>query len=239
MIALALDSATDRCTVSASGYGITAVRHVDGARTHASAVLGLATEVLAEIGSQPSEITDVFTGDGPGSFTGLRVATAVAKALVWRREVAWWTAPSLLVRAVAHAPVSGGVVLALSDALRGELYAGCWRITGDSVVAVGTPPGAILPAALGEFGPIDVVVGSIPELLTEAVRSATGHDPITGLTALPDAMSFFALAKRTGGVTRIDHPDSWQPVYGRPAEAQAVWERTHGRSLPTATHRPL
>ena len=64
--------------------------------------------------------------DGPGSFTGLRVGAAVAKALVQARGLPLWTAPSLLVRAAGVAR-DGRTVLAVADALRGELYAAAYR----------------------------------------------------------------------------------------------------------------
>ncbi|MBA2626768.1 MAG: hypothetical protein H0U85_02070, partial [Gemmatimonadales bacterium] len=37
-----------------------------------------------------------------------------------------------------------------------------------------------------------------------------------------------------GGTRLISDVHAWEPVYGRPAEAQAKWELAHGRSLPGA-----
>lgn len=233
MITLALDSATERLTVAAGDGDRVVARHVDGPRRHAREVLALAGDLLGELGARPRDVRRVLTGDGPGSFTGIRVATAVAKALAWGRdEVEWRVAPSLLVRAAGHAPSGGGVVLALSDALRGELYAGAWRFAGDRVERMGDLPRTIVPEALGHYLPVDVVVGSIPERLREAVGNGTGMLPVTGEAALPDARQLLRLAGLAGGTTGVDDPAHWQPVYGRPAEAQAVWERKHGRPLP-------
>ena len=233
MITLALDSATERLTVAARDGDHVVARHVDGPRRHAREVLAVAGDLLAELGARPRDVRRVLTGDGPGSFTGLRVATAVAKALAWGRdEVEWRVAPSLLVRAAGHVPSAGGVVLALSDALRGELYAGAWRFAGNRVERIGDPPRTVLPTGLGRYLPVDVVVGSIPERLREAVRTETGVAPVTGEVALPDARQLIRLADLAGGTAAVDDPAHWQPVYGRPAEAQAVWERKHGRPLP-------
>src|SRR5450755_1977650 len=123
MITLAFDTATDRCTVAATDGVRVAHAVVDGSRRHAAAILGLIEAALREIGGGAPDVRRIVTGDGPGSFTGLRVAASVAKALTWQRRVEWFVTPSLLVRAAAHTPSTGGVVLALSDALRGELYA--------------------------------------------------------------------------------------------------------------------
>lgn len=235
MITLALDTATDRCGVAASDGARTVSRHLDGARRHNAAILGLAGELLAELGAAPRDVTRVLTANGPGSFTGLRVSTAVAKALAWGRpEVSWAVAPSLLVRAAAHVPEGGGVVLALSDALRGDLYAGAWRLVGSEVAEV-LAPRAMAPELLPQE--VDAVVGSVPEPLREAVRRRTGAEPVVGEVALPDPVQLLRLDRLAGGTRLVEDPEAWEPEYGRPAEAQAVWERNHGRPLPAPADR--
>jgi tRNA threonylcarbamoyladenosine biosynthesis protein TsaB len=235
VITLALDTATDRCGVAASDGTRTVTRHLDGARRHNAAILGLVGELLAELGASPRDVSRVLTADGPGSFTGLRVSTAVAKALAWGRpDVTWAVAPSLLLRAAAHVPDGGGVVLALSDALRGDLYAGAWRFAGEEVTEV-LVPRAMAPDQLPQG--VDAVVGSVPEPLREAVRLRTGHHPIVGDSALPDPAQLLRLDRLVGGTHPIADPAVWEPEYGRPAEAQAVWERNHGRPLPAPADR--
>jgi len=237
VIALAFDTATDRCTVAATNGSRTAHRFIDGARGHAGAIIGLTAEVLGEVGAVAADIGMIVMADGPGSFTGLRVAASVAKALAWRREIVWRVAPSLLVRAAAHAPRQGGVVLAVSDALRGEVYAGSWYIE-PGAVAMRHSPRAVAPAQLSTYGPVDVVVGSIPEGLMSGVRDATGCEPVGGIAGLPDARTLLDLANRRDGTVVVSDPAAWQPDYGRPAEAQVKWESAHGRQLPASAGIP-
>lgn len=235
MITLAFDTASDRCTVAATNGSHIAHRHLDGARSHAAGILSLLDEVLGELEATPRDVATILTGDGPGSFTGLRVSSTVAKALSWRRHAVWRTAPSLLIRAAAHTTAGGSTVLALTDALRGEVYAGCWRIGADGVVMMGPPPRAVTPAELpGLFGDVEIVVASVPDAVLASITSATGRSVIVGEAALPDARTLLALAELEGGTALVSDPAAWEPVYGRPAEAQAVWERTHGRPLPSA-----
>ena len=237
-VTLALDAATERLTVALAKGDLVSSLHVDGPRRHAREALGMVDALLAEHGLGPRDITRVISGDGPGSFTGLRVASAVAKALVWgRTALEWYTAPSLLARAVAQVHRGADTtVLALSDALRGELYAGCWRFTGSQVVLQGEAPHAMVPSALDAFGRVDVVVGSMPDAMLPIVRQSTGKEPVVGEAALPDARWLVALAEWQGGVHRVGNAVSWHPQYGRPSEAQAVWEAKHGRRLPDSTH---
>lgn len=234
MITLAFDTATDRCTVAATDGKRVVHRCIDGARRHAGALLGLVDETLRELSATPAEIGRVIVADGPGSFTGLRVAASMAKALAWRRQLEWRVVPSLLVRAAAHAPPGGGKVLALSDALRSELFAGCWRITPTSAELDGPAPRAVSVESLAARSPVDVVVGSIPPALLAAVVAATGRQPIIGERALPDARWLLALMQIPNATTLVVDAGAWQPDYGRPAEAQIVWERAHGRELPPA-----
>ncbi|HET9065251.1 MAG TPA: tRNA (adenosine(37)-N6)-threonylcarbamoyltransferase complex dimerization subunit type 1 TsaB [Gemmatimonadales bacterium] len=240
MITLAIDTATARCTVAVTDGVATQEAHVDGPRRHTREALGLVDGLLREIGADPGDIVAVLSGDGPGSFTGLRVATSIAKALTWGRPaVTWHVSPSLLIQGMPHITAQGGGrLLAVTDALRGDLYAGCWDVVSDRIAPVNGFPRSMAPADLAAFGSPVVVVGDISEQLAEAVRAATGLTPITGAAALPDARALLTLARVSGGTAAVTDPGRWSPTYGRPVEAQAVWERKHGRILPDQTYRP-
>lgn len=233
MITLAWDTATARCTVAATDGTVVVRRLVDGARQHSRELHGLMAEVLRELGAGPRDVSTICTGDGPGGFTGLRLAAAAAKGLIWGREgdVRWHVAPSLLLRAAA-ASHGDDRVLALADALRGEVFAGIWQFGSGRVSAHGPGNAAVDPARLAELGPFDRIVGTITPVQFDMVAAATGIIPVIGDDALPDAAVFFELLRLDGGTVAVDSPADWEPVYGRPAEAQVVWERKHGRALP-------
>jgi tRNA threonylcarbamoyladenosine biosynthesis protein TsaB len=234
-VTLALDAASSRLTIAAERAGTVAARHLDGSRHHTAQVLVLIDEVLTACGAVPRDIGAVISGEGPGSFTGLRVAASVAKALVWRREdVTWHTGSSLL----ARIPLEAGHrrVLALSDALRGEVYAGCWELGDGAIRAIDPPARAVRPEELSRFGAVDLVVGSIPDALVPDVARVTAKAPVTGEAALPDARRLLALRDWRGGLVAVHEALTWHPEYGRPAEAQVVWERKHGIPLPDPGH---
>ena len=107
----------------------------------------------------------------------------------------------------------------MSDALRGEVFAGGWRFGPGRVECVLAPtvltPQALRARLAGEAR----IVGSAAPLLGE-------YQP-----TWPQARALLTLVGRHGGVRRVADPAAWEPEYGRPAEAQAKWEREHGRPL--------
>ena len=229
---LALETATDRASVALGGSSADAVvRELAGARRHAAELLPMIDAVLREAGARLSDVRGIVLSDGPGSFTGLRVGAAVAKALVQARGLPLWVAPSLMVRAAGVAQ-PGATVLAVADALRGELYAAAYRFDDrgvETLLAAGVRRPDELVA--GDVSP-DVIVGQIPEVAVGVLERWSGRALIGGEAATPHARMLLYLVGRPGGAVRIDPVEGWQPVYGRPAEAQARWETAHGRPLP-------
>lgn len=216
---LAIDTATDRASVALGLPGsILAEEEISGARRHASQLLPAILEALRRAGARLLEIEAIVLADGPGSFTGLRVGAAVAKALVESQPMALWSTPSLLssAAAVGH---DGRLVLAIGDALRGEVFAAAYRVTSSRVDTV-LAPSVHRPGDLNASG-------LIPEVIT-----GPAADRMNGVPTWPSAATLLRLIGLSGGVRRISDPRRWEPDYGRPAEAQVQWERTHGRPLP-------
>lgn len=224
MARVAIDAATDRLTVAAESDGKVAETHLDGARRHGGALLRMLEEVLGEVGARPGDVSDVIVADGPGSFTGLRVSFAAALALV-RDGATLWTAPSLLARATAAATASTPRVLVLGPALRGEAWAGAWHIDPGRGIELVLHPRPIGRDEAARLPAVDLIIGECPDAVARALpRPPAGP-------YLPDARTLLRLMGLPGGARRVT-PETFQPEYGRPAEAQAKWERDHGRPLP-------
>jgi tRNA threonylcarbamoyladenosine biosynthesis protein TsaB len=226
---LAIDTATSRLSV-ALGRGSSGAIHeeVDGARQHAAALLPTIDRLLGRAGVSRDAITSVVIADGPGSFTGLRVGAAVGKALVVASGVELWVVPSLLTRAMAGAG-PGRITVGVSDALRGQCYAGAWLWLPGGIETI-LPPEARTPAGMRAALPRpDAVLGELP-----AATAALLADwaPYLDLAHHVDARLMLDLVDRPGGARRVTDPLAWEPDYGRPAEAQALWEARHGRTLP-------
>jgi tRNA threonylcarbamoyl adenosine modification protein YeaZ len=221
---LALDTATDRASLALGGPGgVAAEAEIVGARRHAAGLLPALERTLAGIGATAAQIEGIVLADGPGSFTGLRVGASVAKALLRVRQMPLWTAPSLLGVAGGAAAAAGETVAGVSDALRGEIFAGAWRFHPGKVEWV-LPPAVLTPA---EFR----------RRLGHTVRITGTAAPLLGAgePSWPRAAALLGLVGMAGGVRLVADPAGWEPDYGRPAEAQAKWEREHGRRLASPT----
>jgi tRNA threonylcarbamoyladenosine biosynthesis protein TsaB len=235
---LAIETATERASVAVGRSAAEAVAEsLAGARRHAAGLLPMIAAGLDRAGATLDDLTGLALSDGPGSFTGLRVGAAVSKALVQARGLPLWTAPSLMVRASGHRR-DGHTVLAVADALRGELYAAAYRF-GEGGVSTLMLPSVWRPEALIAGAPRpDLLVGEAPGPAAEALVRWAGTPLVRPPAGAPHARALLGLVDLPGGATRRDAVQGWEPVYGRPAEAQARWETAHGRPLPDSIGTP-
>lgn len=210
---LAIDTATDRASVAVGrAHEASQEEHLDGARKHASAVLPIVQRLLDGMSLTLEDIRGVVVADGPGSFTGLRVGASIAKALADTRNLPILTTPSLMARARAAAAGRDVPVVVTSNALRGDVYAAVYRFEARTVETL-VAPVVVAIAELGSLAP----------------------DGAIDASAVPaDARELIALTALAGGSVPVNDVHGWEPVYGRPAEAQAQWERSHGRPLSSA-----
>jgi tRNA threonylcarbamoyladenosine biosynthesis protein TsaB len=114
---------------------------------HAAQLLALAQELLDEAGLQFADVQRIAVGLGPGTFTGLRIGVATARALAQGSGAELVGVSTLRALAVAAAPAApaGSGVLAVIDARRSEVFAAGWR-DGEPVLE----QVALAPAALAE-----------------------------------------------------------------------------------------
>ena len=202
LMRLALDTATDRASVALGYVGDRRVeRESAGARRHAAALLPMIDAAArARPASRSMTSARVVLSDGPGSFTGLRVGAAVAKALVQARGLPLWIAPSLLVRAPRVPPGPARWSLAVADALRGELYAAAYRF---DAAGVRSDARAVGPPARGArvAGPCRRTSSwvSAPEPRPAAAGALVGRPSSGRRPAAPHARLLLDLVGRPGG----------------------------------------
>lgn len=160
MILLAFDTATAATAVALDrGDGaVFETRHdpTSGERPgHATRLLGLIEDALAAAGVQPAEVRRVAVGTGPGSYTGLRIGVATARALAQAHGVQLVGVSTLRTLAEAAAERAGRAArLAVLDARRGEAFAAAWRDGEELLAPAALSPPALLRAAAALPSPV-------------------------------------------------------------------------------------
>jgi tRNA threonylcarbamoyladenosine biosynthesis protein TsaB len=129
MTVLGFDTATPAtsvCVLRADGEAFEhhpAPEELDTRPAHGSELLPRVAEALERAGSSFSDLTAIAVGVGPGTFTGLRVGIATARALAHAHDLLVHPVSSLAALAEG---IDAPARLALIDARRGELFAGLY-----------------------------------------------------------------------------------------------------------------
>lgn len=216
MLTLALDASTYGGTVAVlRGTQLLAAREVAMRGATEERLMPAVADALEDAGVRVEELARVVCGEGPGSFTSLRIAGSIAKGIAFARGIPLLPVSSLaLIVAAAAPPLPAGEYLAAIDALRDEAYvAPCTVDDAGRVVAVGA---------------MRVIANA--ELAALAARGTRVAGPGHPFAGAPHARG---VGNLEGWLASRPPADlgSWEPVYGRLAEAQVRWEAAHGRPL--------
>ncbi|MFT5285508.1 MAG: tRNA threonylcarbamoyl adenosine modification protein YeaZ [Planctomycetota bacterium] len=180
---------------------------------HASDLLGMLNELVLELDGTPQDISAVFVGTGPGSFTGLRVAIATAMGIARGTQAQVRSVPSFDAL-VFEALEVGEEAYVLLDAYSSELYLARYRRDAKDVVPL-TEPHVIRAA------PFDLP--SDARLIADAKSlRATGleaHEQLVPYRT-PSAQSVLELGAYRLEALGAESPESIEPLYLRPFAAK-------------------
>jgi tRNA threonylcarbamoyladenosine biosynthesis protein TsaB len=208
---LALDTATERCSVALLIDERIIERATETQRGHADLVLPMVDAVLVEGGLTLRQLDGLAYGRGPGAFTGVRIAVGVAQGLAYGAQLATVGVSDLA--AVAQQFASPGArILVCMDARMNEVYWGRFEATPEGLVAPTSVERVDRPEAV-EPGDATVFAGTgfgaYPQLATGRPAVAV-HG-----AARPDARDIARLAAAELRAGRGQPPEQAQPVYLR------------------------
>jgi tRNA threonylcarbamoyl adenosine modification protein YeaZ len=220
---LALDCSTRGGSVAVGVDGRVIAERVLEATTGASSLLMPAVdETVRAAGLAPRDLSAIVVGGGPGSFTGLRIAAATAKALVRALDVQL-LAYSGLMAAAAALRSSGRPAAALFDARNREVFAGCWRFGETSVDELLAPAILALDAAVDRLAPHHpALTGDGAAAHVDALRAAFGVDAVVAAPDESPAAGLLWLARTVPQFGRVAHPAAWEPEYLRASGAERI-----------------
>jgi tRNA threonylcarbamoyladenosine biosynthesis protein TsaB len=225
---LGIDTSTADTAVALSGGGEQIERRVgpgpDGRPRHSQALLGEIESALEEArGWDAVEL--IAVGVGPGSYTGLRIGIATARALAQTRGLPIVAVSSLaaLARGIGeHAEASGRPRLAAIDARRDEVFAALENSDGEPL----WEPFVAAPAAVAER----LAALDSPPLAAGDGAVRFRHELKAGGATVPDNSDpVHRIAARhvseLGAAMAPSRPDEIEPVYLREPDAKVWLER--------------
>ena len=231
MSILAIDTATQVSSVAvASADKLSAELTMQARLTHSETLMPHIEQVLKMASVKKEELEGLAVSIGPGSFTGLRIGLAAAKAMAYALRLPI-VGVSTLKALAYHYPVPGVRIVSLLDAQKGNAYVESydWE-QGELVVkqeVTVLPIKEILPAC-GETGRPTVLLGDVAARRIrgrmELPQNVTVAPPYL---VMPRAACVAALGLQELAAGRRDNIMDMEPMYIRRSEAEVLWEKRH------------
>ncbi len=120
---LAIETSTNACSTALLHQGNITERFEIAPREHANLILPMCESLLAEAAISFSQLSAIAFGRGPGSFTGVRMACAIAQAFAVAHDLPLLPVSTLRALAYAAYQKKGTTkVMAWMDARMQEMY---------------------------------------------------------------------------------------------------------------------
>ena len=212
---LALDTATEACSVALLHNGQVFSRYAVIPRLHAQRILPMISDVLAEARITKSAVEAIAFGRGPGAFTGLRIAVGVVQGLAFGLDKPVLPVSNLAAIAQRAYREHGAQQVAVAiDARMDEVYWGCYTLLDgemclQNVEAVLPPERAELPrTAQGEWFAAGTGWQAYAERIAVPVYASDAQ-------LLPHAEDILTLAQGMWQRGEAIRAQSAQPIYLR------------------------
>ncbi|MDO9573872.1 MAG: tRNA (adenosine(37)-N6)-threonylcarbamoyltransferase complex dimerization subunit type 1 TsaB, partial [Candidatus Contubernalis sp.] len=149
MLILGIDTSTMVCSVAlARENQIIGEYTLQNKKTHSQRLMPLISALIENCDLTPGDLGGVSVTCGPGSFTGIRIGVAAARALSQALRIPLVGIPTLDVLAFQFA-YGEGLICPLLDARRGEVYSAVYRASGGGIERIKDYMAVPLPELLG------------------------------------------------------------------------------------------
>lgn len=212
---LALDTATEACSVALLHDGRVLSHYEVAPRLHAQRLLPMIQQLLGDAGIAASALDAIAFGRGPGAFTGVRIAIGVVQGLAFALDRPVLPVSNLAVLAQRSLREHGmHQVAAAIDARMDEVYWGCYQAEAGEMRLLGQE--AVLPPEQAEAprGHSGEWFGAGTGWGTFAARIALKPSGMDG-SMLPHAEDLLSLARFAWTRGQALPADQAQPVYLR------------------------
>lgn len=243
---LAFETATEACSVAVWIDGEVRERFELAPRRHAELSLPWAEQLLADAGIAKSQLDAIAVGRGPGAFTGVRLAIALAQGIALaldRPVVPVSTLAALAMRAVpsssrepCRSDDAGGThdrVLAAIDARMNEVYIGRFELRDGEAIALGdeviaAPDAVDRPGIGGDWHGVGSGFAALGGALAQRLSPGLRGIDAGALPHAADVARLAAAAFARGGAIA---PEFVEPAYLRNNVALTIAEQQSLRDL--------
>lgn len=185
-------------------------------KNHSISLMPAIDFLVVQAGWQPKDLERIVVAQGPGSYTGLRVAVATAKTLAYTLKINLVGVSSLY--ALAAETTTSGLVVPLINARRNNVYAGFYEngkaIRPDSHMALAAVLESVSQVEKVTFvGEVTAFQDQIAAVLPQATICET----------LPSAAALGKYGQELEAVAI----DSFVPDYLKRVEAEENWLKDH------------
>ncbi len=186
-------------------------------------------------GVQPANVGTIYVSIGPGSFTGLRIAVAAARAIALATGARVVAVPTLDVIAANALKLSSppNDVAVIVDAKRGHVYAAAFRLSSNLRAKAPfyerhSDPAEVEPLAfLQTQSPTCAVLGEGLQAHRQAVE-ASDRTILPDSLYRPKAEVVYHLGRERAEKGLYVDPRILTPLYVRPPEVEEKWAAKHG-----------
>lgn len=190
---------------------------------HSSRLMPAIVELMEDISIEPHDLQKIIVGEGPGSFTGIRIGVTVAKSLAWALDIPVVGVSSL--ESLAYqAKLREGLVCTFFDARRENVFAGIYRVTNGEVTSVKQDANlSFLDLAENLLSLNEKVVLLSPDIKKFEDLMSEELKALAIIPELPFHMSNPSNLALIGLNKTIENLHQLIPEYLRMAEAEANW----------------
>jgi tRNA threonylcarbamoyladenosine biosynthesis protein TsaB len=223
--------------VLAAGPDVVAEHALPADQRHAAELMPAIERLTRAAGWKPGDIEHLYVSIGPGSFTGLRIAVALARSLAHALGTKIVAVPSLDVIA-ENAPAEFAVVVPILDAKRGQVFTALYvRGAGGRLERRGEPRLMTLAEIAAEAvgaAPAASMIALLGEGLDYHPETAPASGRLVRLpreVGTPQARTVHRLGYALAQAGGFADPATLLPTYIRLPEAEEVYRKKHGLPL--------
>lgn len=202
-------------------------RETNVQRNHSTQLLPFIDELVRQANWTPQDLDNVIVSQGPGSYTGLRIAVTTAKTLAFTLGLTL-TGVSSLALLASNVTDKSAVIVPIMDARNQNIYAAQYQWQAGHLVVVQADAHMnldTLQAALAEQKQTIVFVGEWQRFETQ-LKAAFPNAEFAS-DNLPHAANSLQLSKDSQELTNMADIHQFVPNYHRLSQAEADWAKAH------------